>query len=154
RVTFARLTALINAASSCSAHHAEHKPPNMSETTVKRATFIIGISITHYASTDFHLSLAVKCVGPHVRHNVKQFLFPDLALAILSKAARNPLASLTASSFAQKCMKNRRGCSSSIWLWSAVIWIPLDRRALMTGLTSSPVSTKSPVIAALPPPVS
>src|SRR6516164_7863281 len=39
-----------------------------------------------------------------------------LALAVLSSAARSPRASLTASSFAQKCMKNSRGCSFSMWL--------------------------------------
>ena len=33
------------------------------------------------------------------------------ALAVLSSAARKPRASLSASSFAQKCMKNSRGCS-------------------------------------------
>jgi len=32
----------------------------------------------------------------------------------LSSAARNPLASLIASSLAQKCKKNSRGCSSSV----------------------------------------
>jgi hypothetical protein len=31
--------------------------------------------------------------------------------------------------------------------------MPFDRSALTTGFTSSPVSTKSPVMAALPPPV-
>ena len=40
-----------------------------------------------------------------------------------------------------------------MWLCSAVTSMPLPRSALITGLTSSPVSTKSPVIAALPPPV-
>src|SRR4029077_3750048 len=34
-----------------------------------------------------------------------------LVLAVLSSAARNPLASFTASSLAQKCRKYRRGCS-------------------------------------------
>jgi hypothetical protein len=37
-------------------------------------------------------------------------------LAILSRAARIAVASFTASSFAQKCMKNRRGSSVSMWL--------------------------------------
>src|SRR5215475_15651261 len=36
------------------------------------------------------------------------------ALAVLSRAARSPLASFTASSLAQKCMKNSRGCSLSM----------------------------------------
>src|SRR5262249_35663158 len=31
--------------------------------------------------------------------------------------------------------------------------MPFDRKVLMTGFTSSPVRTKSPVMAALPPPV-
>src|SRR5262245_15809240 len=75
------------------------------------------------------------------------------ALAVLSSAARRPLASLMASSLAQKCMKNSRGCSLSMWLCTAVTSMPCSRRALITGLTSSPVSTKSPVMAALPPPV-
>ena len=75
------------------------------------------------------------------------------ALAVLSSAARRPLASLTASSFAQKCMKKSRGCSSSMWLCTAVTSMPFVRSALITGFTSSPVSTKSPVMAALPPPV-
>src|SRR5262245_37261469 len=75
------------------------------------------------------------------------------ALAVLSSAARSPLASFTASSLAQKCMKNSRGCSLSMWLWTAVTSMPFERSALITGLTSSAVSTKSPVIAALPPPV-
>jgi len=35
-------------------------------------------------------------------------------LAVLSSAARNPLANLMASSFAQKCMKISRGCSVSM----------------------------------------
>ena len=36
------------------------------------------------------------------------------ALAVLSSAARSPLASFTASSLAQKCMKISRGCSVSM----------------------------------------
>src|SRR5262249_57316768 len=71
----ARLTALINAASSCSADHAGHKPPNMSETTVKRATFIIGTSITHYASTDFHLPLGGEVCWPHDGPTRNSFCF-------------------------------------------------------------------------------
>src|SRR5262249_22492722 len=59
-----------------------------------------------------------------------------VTLAVLSSAARMPLASLRASSFAQKCMKNRRGCSSSMWLCRAVTSIPFVRNARMTGLTS------------------
>src|SRR5262249_45347878 len=38
-------------------------------------------------------------------------------------------------------------------LWTAGTSMPFERSALITGLTSSPVSTKSPVMAALPPPV-
>src|SRR5215510_15028369 len=75
------------------------------------------------------------------------------ALAVLSSASRNPLASFSASSLAQKCMKISRGCSSSMWLWMAVTSMPFVRSALITGFTSSATSTKSPVIAALPPPV-
>src|SRR5262245_63228395 len=76
-----------------------------------------------------------------------------LVLAVLSNASRRPLASFEASSFAQKCMKNSRGCSVSMWLWSAVTSMPFVRKDLITGLTSSPRRTKSPVIAALAPPV-
>ena len=36
------------------------------------------------------------------------------ALAVLSSAARSPRASFSASSLAQKCMKNSRGCSISM----------------------------------------
>src|SRR5215472_9009342 len=75
------------------------------------------------------------------------------ALAVLSSAERSPLASFTVSSFAQKWRKNSRGCSLSMWLCTAVTSMPLDRKVLMTGFTSSPVRTKSPVMAALPPPV-
>jgi hypothetical protein len=49
--------------------------------------------------------------------------------------------------------ENSRGCSFSMWLCSAVTSIPLLLNVLITGLTSSAVRTKSPVIAALPPPV-
>src|SRR5262249_16925221 len=62
-----------------------------------------------------------------------------LVLAVLSSAARSPLASLIASSFAQKCMKISRGCSVSMWLWIAVTSMPCSRSALITGFTSSPV---------------
>ena len=55
------------------------------------------------------------------------------ALAVLSSAARSPLASLTASSLAQKCMKMRRGCSVSMWLWTAVTSMPFSRSVLITG---------------------
>jgi len=48
---------------------------------------------------------------------------------VWSNAARRPFASFTASSFAQKCMKNSRGCSSSMWLCSAVTWMPLPLSA-------------------------
>src|SRR2546422_7263128 len=50
-------------------------------------------------------------------------------------------------------MKKRCGLSVSMWLWSAVMAMPLSRRARITGFTSFPTMTKSPVIAALPPPV-
>src|SRR5262249_8401110 len=81
------------------------------------------------------------------------YLYFGLAEFVWSSAARSPFASFIASSFAQKCMKKRRGCSSNMWLCSAVTAIPFCRRFLMTGLTSFPVMTKSPVIAALPAPV-
>src|SRR5437879_5779232 len=50
-------------------------------------------------------------------------------------------------------MKKSRGCSSSMWLWTAVTSIPCSRRARSTGFTSAARSTKSPVIAAFPAPV-
>src|SRR5215475_16054518 len=74
---------------------------------------------------------------------VSELLPTDSALAILSSAARTPLASFSASSFAQKCMKNSRGCSLSLWLWSAVTSIPFARKARLTGLTSVDARTKS-----------
>src|SRR6516165_8255437 len=40
-----------------------------------------------------------------------------------------------------------------MWLWIAVTSIPWSRSALRTGFTSFAISTKSPVIAALPPPL-
>src|SRR5207244_1042742 len=76
-----------------------------------------------------------------------------LAPPTRSKADRSPSASLTSSSTAQKCMKKSRGSSSSMWLWTAVTSIPCSRRARSTGFTSAARSTKSPVIAAFPPPV-
>ena len=36
------------------------------------------------------------------------------AIAVVSSAARRPFASFVASSFAQKCIKNIRGCSVSM----------------------------------------
>jgi hypothetical protein len=50
-------------------------------------------------------------------------------------------------------MKYSRGCSPSMWLCSAVTSMPFSRSARITGLTSPASSTKSPLIAALPPPV-
>ncbi len=50
-------------------------------------------------------------------------------------------------------MKKSRGSSPSMWLCSAVTSIPLSRNAFITGATSLATSTKSPVIAAFPPPV-
>jgi hypothetical protein len=47
---------------------------------------------------------------PNKRHDGRraaQHLGQLLALAVLSSASRNPLASLSASSLAQKCMKNQ-----------------------------------------------
>ena len=41
-------------------------------------------------------------------------------MLICASAAFSPSASFFASSFAQECMKNKRGSSSSMWLWSAV----------------------------------
>src|SRR5262245_64271276 len=40
-------------------------------------------------------------------------------------------------------MKNSRGCSLSLWLWSAVTSIPFARKARLTGLTSVDARTKS-----------
>ena len=48
---------------------------------------------------------------------------------VFSRATRSPCASFTASSLAQKCMKNRRGSSVSMWLCNAVTWIPFSRSA-------------------------
>ena len=62
-------------------------------------------------------------------------------------------ASLAASSFAQKCIKNSRGSSFSMWLCRAVTSMPPARSACSTGFTSLASSTKSPVMAALSPPV-
>ena len=50
-------------------------------------------------------------------------------------------------------MKNSLGCSPSMWLWIAVTSMSWARKARISGLTSSPVTRKSPVIAALPLPV-
>ena len=52
----------------------------------------------------------------------------------VSRAARNPRASFTASSFAQKCTKKSRGSSSSMWLWSAVTSIPYALKGLQQRL--------------------
>ena len=76
-----------------------------------------------------------------------------LAEFVLSSAARKPRANFKASSFAQKCMKNKWGESFSIWLCRAVTAIPLARKVAMTGFTSLPSKTKSPVIAARATPV-
>ena len=75
------------------------------------------------------------------------------ATAVLSSAVRTARANFTASSSAQKWMKNMRGCSSSMWLWIAVTSISPARSARISGLTSLPVTRKSPVMAALPFPV-
>ena len=58
---------------------------------------------------------------------------------IASRARLSVAASLTASSFAQKCMKKIRGSSLSMWLCSAVTSMPLSRSALITGLTSEAI---------------
>lgn len=50
------------------------------------------------------------CVGVSYRAYIAGFTF------VLSSAALRPAASFTASSMAQKCMKNSLGDSSSIWL--------------------------------------
>jgi hypothetical protein len=47
-------------------------------------------------------------------HRLMSHWHQPFVLAVLSRAARKPLASLMASSLAQKCMKNSRGCSSNI----------------------------------------
>src|SRR5207253_5822729 len=46
-------------------------------------------------------------------------------------------------------MNKRCGLSLSIWLWRAVIAMPLSRGARITRFTSLPIRTKSPVTAAL-----
>src|SRR5262249_13099567 len=70
-----------------------------------------------------------------------------------SSAARRPCASRPASSFAQKCMQKRCGESLIRCLCSAVTSMPCWGSVFRTGLTSLPSRTKSPVTAALPPPV-
>jgi hypothetical protein len=63
---------------------------------------------------DFHGNLLWLRTGPFF------YFLPVVSwlvvLAVLSSAARNPRASFKASSFAQKCRKKSRGCSSSMWL--------------------------------------
>ena len=59
------------------------------------------------------------CKGPRSARNQNSHCLMShwhqpFVLAVLSRAARKPLASLMASSLAQKCMKNSRGCSSNI----------------------------------------
>src|SRR5260370_26135023 len=93
-----------------------------------------------------------QCDHRRDQHRANRHPYP-LAIATCDSAALSPCASFPASSFAQKCMKKRRGWSSSMWLCNAVTSMPLSRNAFMTGATSLVVSTKSPVIAALPPPV-
>src|SRR5262249_44121785 len=77
-------------------------------------------------------------------HEECSLQLPDSYLSrklTLSSAARRPFASFSASSFAQKCMKNRRGSSYSMWLCSAVTSMPFDRSAASTGVTSFAVRT-------------
>ena len=67
------------------------------------------------------LSSAFECgvgsrPGGQRRLNQKSVSAQLFALAVLSSAERNPRASFSASSLAQKCMKKSRGCSSSMWL--------------------------------------
>src|SRR5262249_35207557 len=62
-------------------------------------------------------SASARQIGdPDVASMITDRSKPQLfALAVLSSAERSPLASLTASSFAQKWRKNSRGCSLSMW---------------------------------------
>src|SRR2546430_10244361 len=53
---------------------------------------------------------------------------------VLSSAARRPFASFKASSFAQKCIKNRRRSSIRTWPCIAVTAVPFLRCALMIGV--------------------
>ena len=56
---------------------------------------------------------------------VRLVYIPDpFATFIFPRAAFNPAVTLPSSSFAQKCMKNKRGWSFSMWLCSAVISMP------------------------------
>src|SRR2546430_14636031 len=64
---------------------------------------------------------------------------------VLSSAARRPFASFKASSFAQKCIKNRRGPCLRMWLYSAVTASSFFLCDFVTGLNSLPKDTKYPV---------
>jgi hypothetical protein len=61
-----------------------------------------------------------------------------LVVYVFTRESANlrPDSSFSVWSFAQKCMKNSRGSSFSMWLCSAVTSIPLPRSALITGFTS------------------
>src|SRR5258708_19023605 len=61
---------------------------------------------------------------------------------VASSADRRPFASFTASSFAQKCIKKRRGSSWSMLLLTAVNLVSFYRNALITPLTSPTTKTK------------
>ena len=65
------------------------------------------------------------------------------ALAVLSSAERSPLASFTASSFAQKWRKNSRGCSLSMWLFFMHFWANDDAVKLAKGLRAALDKTAS-----------
>jgi hypothetical protein len=67
-------------------------------------------------------------------------------MATRLSAAEIPAATDSGLPSAQKCMKKRRGCSSSMWLCSAVMSILFSSSAEITGFTSSAVRTKSPVV--------
>src|SRR6185312_8495477 len=93
------------------------------------------------------LSLALS---PDQRPGALAVSSPVFFTLALSSAMRSVFAKVTASSWAQKCMKYMCGWSSSMWLCSAVTSMPPPRSACSTGFTSLASSTKSPVIAALP----
>src|SRR5438105_7009299 len=98
-------------------------------------------------------SLFPESPGRHEERACQPYPQAHFLRLTLPNAAFSPSASFCASSFAQKCMKKSRGSSSSMWLCSAVTSMPLSRKVLRTAFTSFAISTKSPVIAALPPPV-
>jgi hypothetical protein len=64
----------------------------------------------------------------------------------LGESGAQPRASFKASSFAQECRKNSRGCSSSMWLWTAVTSMPIrsgSENCLHQNLNPSPQTLQS-----------